>query len=430
MKQPQQVFRALLFAASLTATAPLHGQTVLTITECRNLALQNSPLLQKKEVASAVSALQIRNLKSNNLPRINVNGQASYQSDVVSFPFTSPTGSPLLVIPKDQYRLALDVAERLYDGGSDRIMRQQKNLDVELTAAQVDVETYQLRELVTDLFFKALLLQESAAVLKTSKEDLERRQKQAEGAVAEGVALRTTVDQVKVQILKTDQQIAALDADRQAILDILGKWVGKDVRNMNLEAPLSAPAALPAANVQARPEIRLFDVQNRQLGVGKDALSLRKQPKVELFAQGGLGRPNPFNFFETDLDPFAIVGLRASWTPIDWGNTRREAQAFDLQKKYIDIQNQAFQQRFEAGYLKDQSDYTKWVGQLKQDDAIIALQEDIVERADAQVKNGVMTATDYLAQLNLLTQARLTRKTHEIQAAQAREMWNAKTGSD
>ncbi|MFM8490054.1 MAG: hypothetical protein ACKOCH_27250, partial [Bacteroidota bacterium] len=80
--------------------------------------------------------------------------------------------------------------------------------------------------------------------------------------------------------------------------------------------------------------------------------------------------------------------------------------------------------------LKERRDNDKWLSQLSQDDAIIALQEDIVKRADAQVKNGVMTATDYLTQINLLTQERLTKKMHEIQAAQARELWVAKTGAD
>ena len=42
--------------------------------------------------------------------------------------------------------------------------------------------------------------------------------------------------------------------------------------------------------------------------------------------------------------------------------------------------------------------------------------------------DGVMTMTDYLAQTNLLTQSQLMRKTHELQALQAREMWRAKTG--
>lgn len=414
-----------LITAWLCSSA-LPAQTTITVAECRNLALQNSPLQQKKSIAAEISALQIDNLKSNNLPRIGVAGQATYQSDVVTFPFSGPTG-PLLEIPKDQYKLALDVAERIYDGGSDRILRQQRSLDAELSAAQVDVETFQLREVVTDLFFRTLLVQEAIAILKTSVEDLERRQKQAEAAVTEGVALRTTVDQVKVQILKTSQQMEALETDRTALLEILSKWVGQDIRNHTLSTDLQAPALLPVVDAAARPEIRLFDLQNQQLSIGKNALDLRKRPKVELFAQGGLGRPNPFNFFETDFDLFAIIGLRAAWTPVDWGNTRRDAQVFDLQMKTVETQRLAFQQRFEAGYLKDRRDHDKWLAQLQQDDAIIALQEDIVERADAQVKNGVMTGTDYLTQLNLLTQARLTRKTHEVQAAQSRELWIAKT---
>ena len=51
-----------------------------------------------------------------------------------------------------------------------------------------------------------------------------------------------------------------------------------------------------------------------------------------------------------------------------------------------------------------------------------------MRRADAQVKNGVMTATDYLTQLNILTQARLTQKTHELQLLQSKEILAAKIG--
>lgn len=380
-------------------------------------------------MASSINALQLENISKNNLPRISVSGQASYQSDVVTFPFTAPSG-PLLEIPKDQYRLSLDVAERLYDGGSDKVLRQQRNLEAELVSAQTDIDAYQIREIVTDLFYRALLIQESAAVLRSSLEDLERRQKQAEAAVAEGIALRTTADQVKVQILKTQQQIAGLEADRQSALELLGKWMRTDVSKASLNADLAPKANLPEGDFSVRPEMRLFSVQLQQLSAGKDALSLKKQPKVELFAQGGIGRPNPFNFFETGLNPFGMVGLRAHWTPFDWGNTKRDIRILDLQAQNVGIQQEAFRQRYEAGYLKERRDNDKWLSQLSQDDAIIALQEDIVKRADAQVKNGVMTATDYLTQINLLTQARLTKKMHEIQAAQARELWVAKTGAD
>ncbi len=322
----------------------------------------------------------------------------------------------------------MDVAERIWDGGSDRHLRQQRELDRDLAATQVDVVVFSLREIVTDLYFKALVLQESEAILGASKKDLETRLKQTEAAVAEGAALRTSVDQVKIQILKTEQQISATQSDHQALLEILAKWVGQSVVPAALAAGKGKgkPAAEAAGTV--RPEHTLFSLQQRSLQIGKDALRLRAQPRIEAFLQGGLGRPNPFNFFETGFEPFFLVGLRAAWTPIDWGNKRREAQVFDIQIKNLDVQRQFFDQRLEANTLKDQQDEVKWKAQLAQDDAIIALQTDIIRRADAQVKNGVMTMTDYLAQLNLLTQAQLNRKMHEVQVAQAREMQRAKRG--
>jgi nucleoside-diphosphate-sugar epimerase len=224
--------------------------------------------------------------------------------------------------------------------------------------------------------------------------------------------------------------VASCYADPRSALELLGKWMRTDVSKASLNADLAPKANLPEGDFSVRPEMRLFSVQLQQLSAGKDALSLKKQPKVELFAQGGIGRPNPFNFFETGLNPFGMVGLRAHWTPFDWGNTKRDIRILDLQAQNVGIQQEAFRQRYEAGYLKERRDNDKWLSQLSQDDAIIALQEDIVKRADAQVKNGVMTATDYLTQINLLTQARLTKKMHEIQAAQARELWVAKTGAD
>ncbi len=411
-----------------------HASDTLTVQQCRDLAVKNSPLQQKKLYAESINALQIRNLHSNSLPHIQAGAQATWQSDVFGLPFKFP-GSEIPEVPKDQYRLSVDVAQRIWDGGSDRIVRQQRDLERDLAAAQVDVDVFSLREIVTDLYFKALLLQESEAVLAAAKKDLEARLKQAEAAVAEGAALRTSADQVKIQILKTEQQAAATQADRLAVLDVLAKWIGREQADFVL-SPAEAQSAKAGPNFKlqtsnselSRPEHALFSLQQRSLQLGKDALALRSQPRIEAFAQGGVGRPNPFNFFETGFNPFVLVGLRAAWSPIDWGNKRREAQVFDIQMKNVEAQRQAFDQRLEANSLKDRQDAAKWTAQLVQDDAIIALQTDIIRRADAQVKNGVMTMTDYLAQTNLLTQARLTRKAHEVQAAQAREMVKAKFG--
>lgn len=420
---------ALLALCTLSLAAQA-GDT-LSVQQCRDLAVKNSPLQQKKLYAESIHALQINNLRSNSLPRLQAGAQATWQSDVFGLPFKFP-GSEIPIVPRDQYRVSLDVAQRIWDGGTDRYARQQRELEQQLAIAQTDVDAFALREIVTDLFFKTLLLQESETVLLTAKADLQNRLKQTEAAVTEGTALRTSADQVKIQILKTEQQITATRADRSALMQVLGAWLGKPDRDFTLKPPTAGGSGVPSGAAQeagtSRPEHRLFDLQQKTSQLQKDRLALGWQPRVEAFAQGGFGRPNPFNFFETGFEPFGLVGLRAAWTPIDWGNRKREAQVFDLQAKSVESQRQFFDQRQEVSLLKDRADQAKWQAQLAQDDALIALQEDIIRRADAQVKNGVMTMTDYLAQVNLLTQIQLTRKTHEVQVQQAREMARAKMG--
>ncbi len=414
----------LLFSGVCAIAQPLP----FTVEQCRILAKQNSPLQQKKGYAESISALQVRNLQSNSLPRIQFGAQASWQSDVIAFPFAFP-GVNILEIPKDQYKLSADIAQRIWDGGSDRHLRQQRELERDLASVQVDVDAFSLREIVTDLYFKALLLQETGEVLVSSKEDLETRLKQAEAAVAEGIALRSSADQIKIQILKTQQQIIATQSDYETLLKILATWVGQNVVPAAL-APESGqikPAEPTSLGIN-RPEYALFLLQKRGLRLGKEALDVHSQPRFDAFLQVGAGRPNPLNFFETGFKPFFMVGLRAAWTPVDWGNKRRESQVFDLQMKNVDVQRQFFDQKLGANILKDQADEQKWKEQLTQDDAIITLQTDIIGRADAQVKNGIMSVTDYLTQLMLLTQAKLTRKTHEVIIVYSREMQLAKLG--
>lgn len=423
---PKRLNRWLLALAFPAALLQAQTEAPLTVAQCRQLAVQQNPLQQKKLYAASIDALQQRNLDSNKLPRLAFGAQATLQSDVFGLPIESPLFK-VPTVPKDQYKISVDVGQRIWDGHSDRLQRRQRDLERDLAVAQVDVDAFAVRELVTDLFFKALLLQESEQILQSATEDLTTRRRQADAAVKEGVALRTTVDQIDIQLLKTQQQIDLTRADKKAVLALLELWIGQSTAGKQLALPAPAPAPTNAA---ARPEYQLFALQTRNIQLGKEALKVREAPRIEAFVQAGFGRPNPFNFFKEGFSPYGMLGLRAQWAPINWGNHKREAQIFDLQTKNVEAQRLAFEQRLESSTLREQLDRDKYATQINTDDKIIALQEDIVRRAEAQVKNGVMTSTDYLSQINLLTQAKLTRKTHEIQALQSNEMVAARRSAE
>ena len=394
--------------------AGLWAQDTLTVEQCRELATAASPLQAQKQHAATIASLQTASLRSAQLPRINVGGQAALQSAVFGLPIESPLFQ-VLAVPKDQYRVQVDISQRLWDGQSDRVRRAQYALEQDALSVQADVDVFSLRETVTDLFFKILLLQESAAILENSLLDLKNKQQQVHAAVLEGVLLRTQEDQLQIQILKMNQQLGALREDDRTLRGLLALWIGRPEARLVLRTP----AETKGSELIARPEWALFEVKQRQLEVAKDGIALRRQPRLDAFAQGGWGNPNPLNFFDQGL--FGMVGIRAQWAPFDWGADRKAIEVLAVQQQQIGAQKQAFELRMQARSIKDRQEMEKNQAMLASDQQVIELQKSILQRADEQVKNGVMTMTDYLTQVQLLTQAQLTYKTHQLQVLYARE---------
>lgn len=417
-----RIFLLLLFPLAT------HATDTLSVQQCRALAAQNHPLVAKNALAASMYDLQNDNIEANYLPRIAFSGQASWQTDVFKLPFDNPL-FPIIDIPKDQYKISADVSQKIWDGGYDRHQRAQREIERDITMAQTAVDIYAVRETVTDLFFRILLLQESEQTLNLSLTELQRRLKQTEAQVKEGVVLRSAADQLRIQILKTRQQATGLQSDRQALLNILALWIGREDNDFVLKMPQPAPADvffLPLSAI-VRPEHQLFDLQKQNLQVSADGLDLLLRPRFDAFAQGGFGQPNPLNPFETGFEPYFMIGVRALWTPINWGKQSRDREILSLQSRNIDAQREAFDLRIEAALRKDQFEAQKMLQQSQLDQEIITLQEDILKRSDAQVQNGVMTTTDYLTQVDLLTHARLNGIFHQLQYEHARQLLLAKT---
>ena len=410
--------RFLLCCCFSAASLSSRATDTLSIQQCKARALEQHPAQARKALTASAAALQLRNLESNRLPRVALNAVGSWQSDVFRLPIDNPLFA-VPAIPRDQYKATAEVSERIWDGGSDRYLRRQYALDQNISEAQADVEAHQVLELVTELYGGILLLQETAAILEAARADLQRRREQMQALVRQGVALPTAADQAQIQLLQTEQQLSAVQADQTALRSVLALWLGRADSDFHLRLPDLSQAIQPTP---PRPEYRLFDLQQQKTDLSREMLILRRMPRIEAFAQGGLGRPNPFNFFETGLQPFAMVGLRAAWTPFQWGNTGRDRQLLELQGRQIDVQKALFDRGLSAARLRDQGAAAKYRSLLANDDAQIALQENIVQRAEAQVQQGVLTAADYLTQLRLLTQARITRTTHLIQAWQSAEL--------
>jgi hypothetical protein len=94
--------------------------------------------------------LEIEAINKAKLPKIDLNAQATYQSDVTSLPITLPN---VTVNPpnKDQYRTTVDVNQLIYNGGLiDATAKIKKSANQ--NAATNRVNLYQLRSRINQLF--------------------------------------------------------------------------------------------------------------------------------------------------------------------------------------------------------------------------------------------------------------------------------------
>jgi len=140
-----------------------------------------------------------------------------------------------------------------------------------------------------------------------------------------------------------------------------------------------------------------------------------KRPQIGGFVDYGMGKPNPFNLFDTDLNDFYVAGIKLNWQLWDWNQTSRERQILEMRQKTTQSQKTDFEKEIDIALKKLKSDISKYQEIIELDQGILALQKNVVQESYAQFKNGVITSTDYVGELNEEIRISLTLKIHEIQ---------------
>jgi hypothetical protein len=162
-----------------------------------------------------------------------------------------------------------------------------------------------------------------------------------------------------------------------------------------------------------------MNLQMQKLDASRSLLTTKVLPHLVAFGQMGYGKPG-LNMFSNDFNDFYIVGLRLKWTPWNWHRTRNDRKWIDLQKNIVQTQRATLEQNIRILLKKDIAEINKYKSMILKDDEIIALRKNITSTFGAQLDNGIVTATDYLVELNAETQARLNKQLHIIQLSKAK----------
>jgi len=111
--------------------------------------------------------------------------------------------------------------------------------------------------------------------------------------------------------------------------------------------------------------------------------------------------------------------LRLNWSLEGLYTTKKERDKVEVNKKIVDTERETFLLTTNTQLVRQQAEIEKLKQLIVSDSAIIALRRTVTDASKAQLESGVITATDYLIDVNAEDQARQELITHEVQLIQA-----------
>lgn len=374
--------------------------------------MQHIPVTRNEELLKKQNKLLVENIRTGWLPSLELNGKASYQSDVVTIEIDNasvPIAFPEM--PHDHYSLNLDVRQTIYDGGLSKKTRLLEQRKTEIALQQIGVETYRVRDQVTLLYLSVLAADENRNNMELMLSNLKARENVLISALENGIASEKDLKVIRVALLNVLQRLADTDAAKNSALKMLTIYTGLDLGvNTRLETPF---LEINTDAERQRPELRLYTLQEESIEATKELASAKRLPKVFAFGQAGYGRPG-YNMLNNEFDTYYLVGAGLKWNIWDWNTTSREKQILDLNGKMIGTARETFNMQLDAASLKEIETMKHLKSNLELDRKILELQMEITTDAASQLENGVITATDYLLEFNKESEARIRESIRRI----------------
>ena len=386
-------------------------------------AVQRDPRGRQLELLASQSSLRERSIAAGHLPTLAVSAQGQYQSQVATLPFSRPGGIGAPVPPHATYDTHVEARESLFDPSLGR-RQEVERAQLAQSQAQVQSSLHALRQAVNDAFFAVLQLQAQGAELETGLTDLEAQLRVVAARVRQGAALPGDSAILAAELLRRRQSLAELAANRDAALQVLSDLTGRRIDSAQLLilpdlAEEVARVRETSGTTRARPEYEQFARSRDLLAAQRAAANARDLPRVAAFGRAGYGRPG-LNPFARDFTSYWLGGVLVEWTPWNWGTTSREREVLALQQQVVSTEEAAFRESIDRATVRDLATIDRLGLALGEDDAIIALREQVLRETALRFREGVVTSAEYVDRQTDLLAARLARASHRVELAQAR----------
>jgi outer membrane protein TolC len=413
--------RTFFILIALSVVLSASGQS---LDECRRLAREHYPEIRQYDLISQTEQYNVSNAVRAWIPQVSLSAQATYQSATPTYPeaFSSimqANGIEMMGIRKDQYKVAIDVSQNIWDGGQSKANKAIAEAESAELRSKVEVSLYDLQSRVDNLYFGILLLDERVTQTEALIAVLESNLKRMQSYNKNGVARQADVDAVEAELLTARQTLGQVASSRASYRRMLEVFIGQSLMADNLERP-----AMPSISSRSltRPELAFFKAQENKLEAQRKSINVSLMPRFSAFAQGYYAYPGMDMFksmVSSEWTLNAIVGVRMLWNISAFNTKKNNLEKLNIAKKQIAVQRDIFLFNIQMQISQDDGEIVRLQKAIEDDDRIVELRRRVRMAAESQLENGVIDATDLLRKITDETNAMLARSTHEIELLQA-----------
>jgi len=415
--------KIISFALIMMATA-IQAQT---LEECQLAAEKNYPMIKQYDLISQTTQLTVKNIMKGWLPQIAIAAQATYQSDVTSWPESMKAtlqqlGINMKGLSKDQYKVGIDLQQTIYDGGTISSQRSIARQEEKVQKAQVETNLYQVRKRVNEMYFSLLLLNEQILLNNDVKALLLSSEKKLASMLKGGTIATSDFENIRAERLSVEQQNESLKSQQQMLQHLLSTFCGIKVSNVQKPAPFKT-----TISTNKQPEMQLFDNQLQLSSIKEKALNSQVRPKLGIFAQGFYGYPG-LNMFEDMMNRKwslnGMVGVKLSWNIGALYSLKNDKAKLRLQREMTENAREIFLFNNQLEEIQQNENIKRYHTMKQTDDEIIMLRTNIRKAAESKLSHGIIDVNNLLREINNENAAKIQQTIHDIEML--KEMYNLK----
>jgi len=411
----------LYFLMSLPLIWTVHAED-LAIDNCVSLAREHYPAVAQYGLIEKAAQFNLSNASKAWLPQGAVSGQITWQNDVAAWPgqfqaMLNQLGMDYPGIDKLQYRVGIDVNQQIWDGGITAANRRSIEASSDVERRSLDVQLYDVEGRVQEIYFAILLLDGRINSLDKSMALVDSTLTQVKSMFRNGVAMQSDCDQIEAKLLTLGQQKSQLSAARDSYRRVLEIFIGEPIGGRTLVLPKLTPVS-----ESARPQLRLFDAQLRNVTSQESAVRASVMPHIGAFISGYYGYPgyNMFKNMQTRDPSFNFMaGIKVAWNFGSLYTRRNTLDKLALQRQQIETSRETFLFNNNIAETESASQIASLREVMRSDERIVALRRSVVRAAQSQLQNGVIDATSLLAKITDVQLAENDLILHNIELTKA-----------